>query len=220
MTTPPKLTILILSIGVALSLLIFMSYSQFISKVGVDRLGKAANLSKVSGSRTEKFKFYVSSTEMNAPRIEWKKVQARCSARSLKLSFFGINENYFVGIRLNAALLLRSYKNDSAIEFWVKGGKNCALINHFKVNLRDWPGYIGKASVSFPISLSQEWQRVSLPMKSFLLEKRSDISREDFTWNIIEISFSVNSFKLGESADVYIDCLKILKNNEIISELF
>lgn len=195
-----------------------LSYSPSVRKGEIGWLSQKAAVSQTPGDRTQKFLFY-NSPRATHSKIGWSEEKTHCTKRSLKLSFSGSDVHETIGIRLNASVVLRPYLNDGALEFWVKGGANYSPLTRLDIYLKDWPAYIGTASVSYPISLTDDWRKVFLPLSSFKINERHDPEREDFTWYIKEISFGVNSFATFECAEVYIDCLRVTQNGQIISEL-
>ncbi len=199
-------------IAIIISAAVFVLYNYQMNNNSLAS-GKIGALSR-SNAIDEMFVFSLYPVGTDQSRASLVKDADASSGRILKFVFGGDNVTYSSGILFRLSLNIKPYFSQATVEFLIKGKKEYPLLNSLSVSMKEASGRQRRITVSVPIVIKQDWQKVSIPLGKFQLAAKD----ADFDWEINEILFSPNQFLSSEPAELYIKEIRILSQNRICYE--
>ena len=175
------------------------------------------------GVRTEKFELRTYPERDPCLEIVKDDKESYSGDNAIRISSRGNNKKHYAGMHLYLTLNSAPYLKDGILEFWIKGGEDSLTITGLNVYLKEGPNTDEIVMFSLPLKVSENWQKVSIPLEKFSLvkEKKQGQGVQDrkFSWAIQEILFSIDTLNLERLVELFIDDLKIINNDKVIYDL-
>lgn len=148
--------------------------------------------------------------------IIWHKKEKYQGDVSLNMSIKPNNSQsrYRYDINFLSPMDLSSYNDAGALEFWLKGGRNCPFIESLDICLKDENDTRLMVPLSEFIELESKWQTITLSLSEFT-------ESEVFDWkNVSGIVYVLMANQSLIPIEIFIDDLRITNGDDTVYNVF